>query len=248
MTHRLPTNYAPAADLLKDRVILVTGASGGLGRATALACAAHGATVILLGRTVAKLEKIYDEIEQAGSATPAIYPMNLAGAAWADYSELAGIIEKQFGRLDGIVHCAAHFKSFTPVHDIEPRDWVESLQVNLTAAFSLTRHCLPLLRAGNNASVIFITDAAGRTPQAYKGIYGISKAALESMAMMWAQELESVSQVRINTCNPGPMRTPHRIKGFPGDKIENARPVEQVTPALLWLLGPDSAGVSGQQF
>ncbi|MGH8462282.1 MAG: SDR family NAD(P)-dependent oxidoreductase [Stenotrophobium sp.] len=247
MTASLPTPYTPATDLLKGRVILVTGASGGLGSATALACAQHGATVILLGRNVAKLESVYDAIEQAGGATPAIYPMNLAGAAWADYSELAGNIERQTGRLDGIVHCAAHFKSFTPVQDIEPRDWVESLQVNLTAAYSLTRHCLPLLRASSDASVVFMSDAAGRAPRAFNGVYGIAKAALEAMSSMWAQELESISHVRINTYNPGPLRTAHRVKGYPGDLIDNAAPVESAIPALLWLLGPDSAGVSGRK-
>ncbi|MGH8540608.1 MAG: SDR family NAD(P)-dependent oxidoreductase [Stenotrophobium sp.] len=248
MPDTLPADYAPASDLLKDRVILVTGAGNGLGRATALACARHGATVVLLGRTVKKLEAVYDAIEQAGGPAPAIYPLNLGGASWNDYAELAATLERETGRLDGIVHCAVHFKSFSPMEDVEPRDWVDALQVNLTGAYALTRHCLPLMRKSGDASVVFVSDTAGRAPKPFNGIYGITKAAVEALAASWAQELETVSTLRINTFNPGPLQTALRVKGFPGDVIENVPAPESATPVLLWLLGPDSAGVSGKRF
>lgn len=242
----LPTAYTPDSTLLRDRRILITGAGDGLGRAAALGCARHGATVILLGRTVAKLEAVYDEIEAAGAPAPAIYPLNLAGAAWADYSELAGTIDREFGGLDGILHCAAHFKAFARLYDVEPKDWIESLQVNLTAAFALTRHCLPLLTAAPDASVVFCSDHHGRQARAFDGPYGIAKAGIEQMAKMWAEELRPHENLRLNTYDPGPLRTALRLKGYPGEILDNTPAPESALPDLLWLLGPDSQGVSGQ--
>jgi NAD(P)-dependent dehydrogenase (short-subunit alcohol dehydrogenase family) len=244
----LPRDYIPAHKLLKDRVILITGASDGLGRATALACAGLGAQVILLGRTIAKLEKVYDAIEQSGAPTPAIYPLNLVGASWNDYAELATTLEREFGRLDGIVHCATQFKAFASLEDLEPREWMDALQVNLTSAYTLTRNCMPLLRQSPDASVVFVSDSAGRTPKAFHGIYGISKAAIEALSKTWALEVELLPNLRFNTYNPGPLRTNHRVKGYPGELVDKLSLPETAVPALLWLLGPASRGISGQTF
>lgn len=244
----IPSPYTPAPDLLRGRRILITGAGDGLGRATALACARHGATVVLLGRTVKKLETVYDEIEQAGGPTPAIYPLNLAGAAWADYFELASTLERELGGLDGLLHCAAHFKNFSPLYDVAPKDWIESLQVNLTAAFSLTRHCLPMLSASADASIVFVSDRQGREARAFGGAYAIGKAAVEHMAAIWAQELAQHAQLRINRYDPGPLRSGIRLKGYPGEPLEASPPPESAVPDLLWLLGPDSRGQSGHAF
>jgi NAD(P)-dependent dehydrogenase (short-subunit alcohol dehydrogenase family) len=245
MSVSIPTDYAPPANLLAGRRILITGAGDGLGRAAALGCAAHGATVILLGRTVKKLEKVYDAIEASGAPQPAIYPMHLAGAGWKDYADLAETFEREFGSLDGLLHCAAHFKAFSPMADIEPKDWVEGLQINLTAAYALTRNLLPLLRASADASVVFVTDRHGREARAYDGVYGIAKAAIEQMMRIWAAELDAKSALRINSLNPGPMRSGVRLRGYPGERAESVPLPETVVPRLLWLLGPDSRGVNG---
>jgi NAD(P)-dependent dehydrogenase (short-subunit alcohol dehydrogenase family) len=246
----LPASYQPAAGVLADRVVLVTGAGDGLGRACALDCARHGATVVLLGRTVAKLEKTYDSIKAAGGAEPAIYPLNLAGATWSDYEQLAETLQREFGRLDGLAHCAAHFKSFAPLATVEPAEWLESLQVNVTAPFALTRHCLPLLEAAaaaapggtGSASVAFVSDACGRTGKAYAGPYGVSKFAVEGLMQTWAQELEGV-RIRLNSLDPGPMDTALRRKGF-AEAVRGPSP-EAAARALLWLLGPDSRPATG---
>ena len=212
----IPEPYTPKLGLLRERVILVTGAGAGIGRALAEACGGLGATVVLLGRTVARLEQTYDAIEGGGGATPAIYPMNLAGASAKDYDDLADTVARELGRLDGIVHCAAHFSAFMPLVDVTPQDWIESLQVNLTAPWALTRACLPLLGNSPDASVVFVTTTAARAPKAYQGAYGIAKAGLEALVQTWSQEVEQVHpRLRINSYDPGPMRTMLRMRGYP---------------------------------
>jgi NAD(P)-dependent dehydrogenase (short-subunit alcohol dehydrogenase family) len=243
----VPAGYTPAPGFLKDKVILVTGAAGGVGSSVARACARHGATLVLLGRNVKKLEKLYDEIEAAGGPTPAIYPMNLAGATWNEIAEAIATIEREFGRLDGIVHAAAHFTVFSPLADIVPRDWMETFQVNLTAAYTLTRQALPLLEK-HGGSVVFLTDPSGQDSKAYRGAFGIAKYAVEGMVKSWASELEHVPQVRLNAYDPGPLRTFLRLKGYPGEDAQALPGPETAVPGLLYLLGADSAGLSGKRF
>lgn len=214
----LPEQAALAADTLQGRVILITGAGDGLGRATAVEAARCGATVILLGRTIKKLEATYDLIEKAGGPQPGIVPLNLNGAAWNDHQSVADSLEAEFGRLDGLVHCATHFTGFMRLAEVPPKDWLDGVQTNLTAAYVLTRSLLPLLEKSGDAPVVFVTDTAGRTPRAYHGVYGITKAALEALSSTFALEMASTHpQLRFNTFYPGPMRTAVRVKGYSGE-------------------------------
>ena len=239
----LPTDYSVPERLLADRVILVTGAGGGLGQACARAAAAAGATVVLAGRTISKLESSYDEIMAAGGPEPAIYPINFSGAGFKDYVELATTLRESLGGLDGIVHAAVHFKGFFPMDAVEPADWIENLQVNLTAPWALTRACLPLLRSSAESSVVFVGDKA----HAYYGAYGIAKAGLLEMMRIWAQEAGDAPHPRMNLLQPGAMRTGLRSKGFPGETASESTPPEQIAPAVVWLLGADSAPLHGQE-
>ena len=241
-----PDGYRPAADLLAGRVILVTGAGDGLGKAAALALAEHGATVVLLGRKVRPLERVYDAIEQAGGPQPAIYPLNLEGAAPLDYTELASRLGDSLGRLDGLLHNAAQLGTLTPLRLYEPEIWARVMQVNVNAAYLLTRACLDLLMASDDASVVFSSDRVGRQGRAYWGAYGVSKFACEGMMQILADEHDGTSPVRVNSLDPGAVRTSGHLAAYPGLDPNSLPLPDTVMPWYLWLLGPDSRGVTGQ--
>jgi NAD(P)-dependent dehydrogenase (short-subunit alcohol dehydrogenase family) len=241
-------DYQARPDLLKDRVILVTGAGDGIGAACSRAFAAHGATVILLGRTTRKLEEVYDSIEQAGHPQPAIYPMNLEGAAPKDYLDLADTIDKEFGRLDGILHNAAYLGSLTPLGQYKLDIWSSAMQVNLNAPFMLTHATLDLLKLADDASVLFTSSEVGRKGRAYWGAYSISNAAVENMMQVWADETETNTNVRFNTIDPGAVRSAMRAKAYPAEDPNLLTKPENVVATYLYLLGPDSKGITGQQW
>ncbi|MHB1586041.1 MAG: YciK family oxidoreductase [Acidiferrobacteraceae bacterium] len=238
--------YQPRPDLLAGRVILVTGAGDGLGRAAALAFARHGATLILLGRTVTKLEQVYDEIESAGGATPAIMPLDLATASSAQYQELQNGVETEFGRLDGVLHSAAKLGPLTPLAMYDFDEWHKVMQVNVHAPYIVTRLLLPLLERSGDASVIFTSSEFGRRGRAYWGAFGISQFALEGMSQIWADETEGAGSVRFNTLDPGAVRTHMRLGAYPAEDQETLSAPEDVMSAYLYLMGPDSRGTTGQ--
>lgn len=240
--------YQAPADLLKDRIIMVTGAGSGIGRAAARSFAAHGATVILLGRTVSKLESLYDEIEAAGHPKPAIVPMNLEGAAVKEYEELAMTIEDNFGQLDGLLHNAAILGSRSPVELYDPETWNKVMHVNATAPFLLSRAMIPLLRKSADASVIFTSSGVGRKAKPYWGAYAVSKFALEGLSQLLAEELDDERHnVRVNSLNPGATRTNMRAHAYPAENPQQNPAPEELMPSYLYLMGKDSAGVTGQQ-
>lgn len=238
--------YTAAPDLLAGRIVLVTGAGDGIGRAVAKACAVHGATVILLGRTIAKLEKVYDEIESAHLPQPAIYPMNLEGATPKDYDELALTLEKEFGRLDGLIHNAAMLGTLTPLDSYDVETWYKVMQVNVNGTFLLTQACMGLLNQAKDASVVFVSDRVGRRGHAYWGAYGVSKFALEGMMQILADETEVNTAIRANSIDPGAVRTALRNHAYPAEDKEQLRSPEDVVTPFLYLLGPDSTGVTGK--
>lgn len=239
-------DYRPSPDLLRGRVILVTGAGDGLGRAAALGFAAHGAQVALLGRTEGKLEAVYDAIVAAGGPTPALVPLDLVSAAPADYETLAGLLASEFGRLDGVLHAAAVLGTLTPVELFEPEVWQEVLRVNLTAPFLLSRACLPMLRRAEDPSMLYLSCATGRRGRAYWGAFAVSKFGLEGLMQVLADEVETNTPLRVNSLDPGPMRTRQRTRAFPGEAPASNPTPEQLLPALLYLMGPDGRGVRGQ--
>ena len=241
-------DYQAPKDLLKDRVILVTGAGDGIGRAAAKSFAAHGAVVVLLGKTIKKLESIYDEILAAGGPKPAIYPMDLMGAKYKDYEDLVGALDKEYGRLDGLLHNAGILGERAPVEHHEIHIWQQVLQVNLTAPFMLSKACLELLYKSPDASVVFVSSGVARKPRAYWGAYAVSKAGIENLSATLADETEFRKTLRVNCINPGPVRTEMRRLAFPAEDRDKLPTPEDILGTYLYLLGPDSRGITGQFF
>lgn len=241
-------NYQPRLDLLSGRVILVTGSSRGLGKACALAFAAHGATVVLHGRHAKTLDAVYDEITSKAFPEPASIPLDLEKAGPREYDHLAYAIETQLGRLDGIVHNASHFEKLSALDHQTAEEWRRTLEVNLIAPFALTQACARLLRAAPDASVIYVSETHAATSPAYWGIYAISKSGLEALCRIQADEWSRFPHLRANVIVPGPVASPLRARTHPGEATAELPSPERLMPLYLYLMGPDSAGVSGRVF
>ncbi len=240
----IPTSFHATEGLLHDKIILVSGATGGFGKVVSMALARHGATVILLARNLRLVEGLYDEIEQAGYPTPAIYPINLEGAAEHDYVELANNIESQLGRLDGMIHCAAMLGAPTLFAQSDAATWYQVHQVNLHAPYLLTRACLPLLGKSDKASILFMVDDK---TGAYWDAYQVSKQGLAAMAGLLAREYAG-SPLRINCYNPGKTRTPLQIRAYPAADDNDKLPLPQDhVDAFLYLMS-DACDENGQVF
>lgn len=246
--HTIPDDWKPAPDLLTNRTILVTGAANGIGRALVSAIAAHGASTIMLDKDVHGLEQAYDKIVADGHPEPALYPLDLQGATADDYATLATTLEKEYPGLDGLVHNAAQLGALVPLANFENEMWFQTLQVNLNAPYLLTMACLGLMNKRADASIIFSSDTSGRQGKAYWGAYGVSKAGLEGFMQILADELETNSPIRVNSIDPGPVRTALRRLAYPGENVATLNAPEDVINPFLYLLGPDSKGITGQQF
>ncbi|MNS43484.1 putative oxidoreductase YciK [compost metagenome] len=240
--------YSARPDLLKDRVILITGAGRGIGAAAAKTFAAHGATVLLLGKTEASLNAVYDEIEAAGHPQPAVIPFNLETAQPHQYDELAATLEAEFGRIDGLLHNASILGPRTPIEQLSGENFMRVMQVNVNAMFMLTSTLLPLLKLSQDASVVFTSSSVGRKGRAYWGAYGVSKFATEGLMQTLADEVDGVAPVRSNSINPGGTRTSMRAQAYPGENPLNNPTPEEIMPVYLYLMGPDSTGINGQAF
>ncbi|MFW3895874.1 YciK family oxidoreductase [Pseudomonas putida] len=241
-------DYTARPELLKGRVIMVTGAGRGIGAAAAKAFAAHGATVLLLGKTEANLAAVYDEIEAAGYPQPVVIPFNLETALPHQYDELAVMVENAFGRLDGLLHNASIIGPRTPLEQLSGDNFMRVMHINVNAMFMLTQALLPLLKLSEDASVVFTSSSVGRKGRAYWGAYGVSKFATEGLMQTLADELEGVAPVRANSVNPGATRTSMRAQAYPAENPQDNPLPEAIMPVYLYLMGPDSTGVNGQAF
>jgi NAD(P)-dependent dehydrogenase (short-subunit alcohol dehydrogenase family) len=246
MTSPAPTDGAipevvPGA--LAGRVILVTGAAGGLGSAAARACAQAGATVVLLGRKVPKLSRTYDTVKALGPE-PASYPLDLVGAGPADFEAMADRIEADLGGLHGILHCAVEFTGLRPLDLTPPEDFARQLHVALTAPWLLTQACLPALRRQADSAVVFVLDDPARVQRAYWGPYGVAKAGLAALAKQLHEETDT-GPVRVAALQPGPMRTDLRSRAYVEEAATLCPQPSRYAPACVHLLSPAGADRRG---
>lgn len=243
-----PRNYEAADGLLHDRVILITGSSDGIGRALAVRAAELGARVILHGRNQKALEAVHDQIADMPNAlTPSIAVMDLLKAQSPDYEALAKNLEDSFGRLDGLVHNAGILGERYSIQQYDAVLWQQVMHVNLTTAFALTQVCLPALLEAHDPSVIFTSSGVGRTGRAFWGAYAVSKFGTEGLSQILADEHKD-GKLRSNCINPGATRTKMRLAAYPAEDRDKLKTPEEVLPPYLYLLGPDSRGVTGQSF
>jgi NAD(P)-dependent dehydrogenase (short-subunit alcohol dehydrogenase family) len=243
-----PRDHRPAAAELAGRVVAITGASSGLGRAVALDCARHQARVVLIGRSPQKLETVHAAITAMGAPEPTIAVLDLEQALARDYDQLADALLERYGRLDGLLHNAGLLGTLTPIEHYDVPTWCRVLHVNVTAAFALTQVLLPALKKSVDASVVFTASSVGRRGRAYWGAYAVSKFALEGLSQVLSEELEGITHVRVNTLNPGRARTAMRRQAYPAEDIETLPPPESLTAPYIALLGPASHGVTGRAF
>ncbi len=241
----IPSDYTAPPDSLRGRNILVSGAGGGIGAAAARACAAHGATVILLGRAPDKLHRVHDEIAALGHPRPIVHPLDLRDAGADGYRLLGESLGAELGCLHGLLNNASLLGERAPIATASAERWREVLEVNVTAQMLLTQALLPALGAAPRASVVFTSSGVGRVGRAYWGAYAVSKFATEGLMQVLADELENTSRIRVNSLNPGPVRTAMRAAAFPAEDPASLPAPEDIMPAYLYLMGDDSAHLNG---
>lgn len=246
MTHDDVRNFNPPADCLKGKNILVTGAGDGIGKVAALTYAKYGATVLLLGKTASKLEEVYDEIEANGGAEPAMLPMNLESASYTEMQQLAILVEREVGHIDGILHNAGMLGVLTPLEMYDPIIFEQVMKVNFNATFMLTQALFPLLKAAQSGSVVFTSSGVGSTPRAFWGAYALSKLAVEGMSDIFTQETQKTTALRFNCINPSATRTQMRATAYPSENPNTLVAPEDLMNAYVALMTDAAAGIKGQ--
>ncbi|MCB1672884.1 MAG: YciK family oxidoreductase [Gammaproteobacteria bacterium] len=239
-------DYQPASNLLDNKTILITGAGDGIGRAAAVSFAGHGASVILAGRTVSRLEEVYDEIEALNPGRAIIHPLDLLTAGEEDFKVLANSIDEQFACLDGVLHNAAQLGPRSPIEHYPYAQWQELMQVNVNAAFLLTRALLAALNRSQSGRLLFTASSVGRQGRAYWGAYSVSKFAVEGLMQVLADELANTSAIRVNSINPGGTRTRMRAAAYPAENPATVPTPESLMPVYLYLMGPQGEALHGQ--
>ena len=239
-------SFNPPKGFLSDKTILITGASDGIGKCCALNFANHGANLILLGRSTEKLEKIYDSIHTSNPNSITIHPLDFAAASISDYKQVADSIEDQYDRLDGLIHSAGMLGARCPIEHYPVETWEQTFRVNTASIFLLTKFLLPSLRRSDDARILFTSSSVGRKGRGNWGAYAVSKFAGEGLMQVLAKELENTSSIKVNSLNPGGIRTNMRRAAYPAENPESVPSPEILMPLYLYLFSPESKGIHGE--
>ena len=232
---------------LANKTLLITGASQGLGSEIAKACAQAGATVILMARNQKKLETVYDEIVASQSPEPFALCFDMIKAEEQEFNQLAQTIAQATeGKLDGIIHCASYLYALSPLDFQTVAEWMNQYKINTVAPMALTRALLPMLKQSPDASVIFVGESHSETPQAYWGGFGASKAALNYLCKVAADEWSRFDNLRANVLIPGKINSPQRLKTHPGETAAERKNMSEITPAFIWWASEQSRGRTGE--
>lgn len=240
-------HYQPQLDLLQNRIILVTGASDGIGQEAALTYARHGASVILLGRSDEKLRAVAEEINQTGAIPARWFTLDLLTCTPQECQQLAQQISVHYPRLDGVLHNAGLLGDVVPMAEQDPDVWQQVMQVNINGTFMLTQALLPLLLQSDSGSLVFTSSSVGREGRANWGAYAVSKFATEGMMQVLADEYKN-RHLRVNCINPGGTRTKMRASAFPTEDALKLKTPADIMPLYLWLMGDDSRRKTGMTF
>ncbi len=240
-------HYQPKSDLLNHRIILVTGASDGIGREAALTYARYGAEVILLGRNAQKLQQVCDEIQASGKRHARWFTLDLQQATPESCQQLAADIQQHYPRLDGVLHNAGILGDIVPLEQLQPAVWQQVMRINVDATFFLTQALLPLLLKAGGASLVFTSSSVGRSGRSGWGAYSVSKFATEGLMQTLADEYDS-RVLRVNCINPGGTRTKMRASAFPQEDAMKLKTPADIMPLYLWLMGDDSRRKTGVSY
>ncbi|CAC9562946.1 Oxidoreductase, short-chain dehydrogenase/reductase family [uncultured Gammaproteobacteria bacterium] len=242
----IKTDYQITTGELKDKVILVTGANRGFGKAMTLDLAKAGATVIMIGRDLGALEVAYDEVVDVGYQEPILYPFDLEGATPEHYEQLQADIFANFRQLDGLIHNAGIIGTIMPIEQYDVKLWYSTMQINVNAPFMLTQFLIPALNKSADARILFLSSSVGREARAYWGAYGVSKFAIEGMSKTLSEELEKTN-IRVNSLDPGRMKTEMRRTAYPAENADKNPLPEDKSPAIVYLMGKESVDLNGKQ-
>ena len=248
MTKNNNSLYKLPKNVLKGKTILITGAGDGIGRSAAIRYASQGATVILLGKTKAKLEKVYDEIEQHGYPPPSISLMNLLVADANDYQELIDNLLTEFNQLDGLLLNAGVLGDRSPIEQYDVKKWIETIHINLTSQFILVKTLLPALKKSDDASVVFTSSGVGKIGKAFWGAYSVSKFGVEGLCQILSEEFDHDTSIRFNCINPGAVRTKMRKEAYPLENPAGLLAPEEIMEKYLWLMTEESKNITGESF
>ncbi len=246
MSFEIPSDILNNKQLLAGKKILITGAGAGIGKQAALTFAEFGATVILLGKTVKKLEQVYDDIMASKNPEPFIYPFDLNTRDLKPYQELANAVENELEVIDGLLHNGGVLGDQSPIETISGKQWDDVIQTNLNSNFHLTQALLPYIEKSEHGRIVFTSSSVGRKGRAFWGAYAVSKFGVEGLMQTLADELENISKTRVNSINPGATRTDMRAAAYPAEDPNTLKTPAELMPLYLYLMSNDSQSVHGQ--